>query len=100
VEKHARARHVTVRLRQQNAFVQLVIKDDGIGFDPDRHAARRIAKGGLGLLSMRERTTYAGGALKVQSAPGKGTTIGAEIPLGDGRRGRGKPANEIRATKP
>ena len=96
VEKHARARHVTVRLRQQNAFVQLVIKDDGIGFDPDRHAARRIAKGGLGLLSMRERTTCAGGALKVQSAPGKGTTIGAEIPLGDGPQGRGRLAIERR----
>ena len=38
VEKHARARHVTVRLTQQGAFVQLVINDDGIGFDPTRRA--------------------------------------------------------------
>src|SRR5439155_8185185 len=35
VEQHARARHVTVRLRQQGAFIQLAVNDDGIGFDPD-----------------------------------------------------------------
>jgi signal transduction histidine kinase len=92
VEKHARARHVTVRLRQQDAFVQLAIKDDGIGFDPDHHPARRKGKGGLDLFSMRERATYVGGALNVKSAPGKGTTVVAQIPLtnrkGGGSRNR------------
>ncbi|NOS69246.1 MAG: PAS domain-containing protein [Verrucomicrobia bacterium] len=67
VEKHARARHVTVCLRKQAAFVQLVINDNGIGFDPDHHPARRKGKGGLGLLGMRERATYVGGALKIKS---------------------------------
>ena len=47
---------------------QLAIKDDGIGFDPDHHPARRKGKGGLGLLSMRERATYVGGTLKIKSA--------------------------------
>ena len=81
VEKHARARHVTVRLRQQGAFVQLAINDDGIGFDPDHHPARRKGKGGLGLLSMRERATYVGGALKIKSVRGAGTEIEVRIPL-------------------
>jgi len=80
VEKHARARHVTVRLRQRT-FVQLVINDDGIGFDPEHHAARRKGKGGLGLLSMRERATYVGGAFKIKSVRGAGTKIEVLIPL-------------------
>jgi signal transduction histidine kinase len=83
VEKHARARHVTVRLRQR-AFIQLTINDDGIGFDPDHHADRRKGKGDLGLLSMRERATYVGGAFKIKSVRGAGTEIEVLIPLPPG----------------
>jgi PAS domain S-box-containing protein len=81
VEKHAGASHVTVQLTKQGDIVQLTINDDGIGFDPDHHPARRKRNGGLGLLGMRERATYVGGALNVKSAPGQGTTITAQIPL-------------------
>jgi PAS domain S-box-containing protein len=81
VEKHARARHVTVGLTQQGAFVQLAIKDDGLGFDPDHLPARRNGKSGLGLLSMSERATYVGGALQVKSAPRAGTEIEVRVPL-------------------
>jgi two-component system NarL family sensor kinase len=80
VEKHARARHVTVCLRQR-AFIQLTIHDDGIGFDPEHHAARRKGKGGLGLLTMRERATYVGGDFKIKSVRGAGTQIEVLIPL-------------------
>ena len=41
VEKHARARHVTVRLSQQNAFIRRVINDDEIDFDHDHRPGRR-----------------------------------------------------------
>jgi two-component system, NarL family, sensor kinase len=81
VEQHARAHHVTVCLRQQRDRIQLSITDDGIGFDPDRHPAKPNGKGGLGLLSVRERATSVGGALQVKSAPGQGTTIQAQIPF-------------------
>jgi PAS domain S-box-containing protein len=81
VEQHARARHIIVCLSQQGAFVQLVIKDDGIGFDPDHRPARRGGKGGLGLLSMRERATYLGGALTIKSVRRAGTEIDVRIPL-------------------
>ncbi len=80
VEQHARARHVTVRLRQRT-FIQLTIHDDGIGFDPEHHAARRKGKGGLGLLNMRERATYVGGDFKIKSVRGAGTEIEVLIPL-------------------
>jgi PAS domain S-box-containing protein len=80
VEHHAQARHVTVRLRRQAGFVQLSIKDDGIGFD-----AGRMAKGeggnGIGLLRMNERATYVGGTLKVKSIRGSGTEIVVRVPL-------------------
>jgi PAS domain S-box-containing protein len=56
VERHARARHVTVRLTKQDGFIQLTIKDDGVGFDLDHTAIVKEGKG-LGLLSMRERAT-------------------------------------------
>jgi len=87
VEQHARARNVTVQLKKLDAAVELEIHDDGIGFDPERHATRRKGKGGLGLLSMRERAMYAGGRLKIESFPRgglakAGTTIEVRIPFG------------------
>jgi len=81
VEKHARARHVTVCLEQQDDFVQLAVEDDGIGFDLDHPLAKRQGQGGLGLLSMRERVTYVGGALKIKSVRRAGTDIEVRIPL-------------------
>jgi signal transduction histidine kinase len=81
VEKHARARHVTVCLKQQGEFIRLAINDDGIGFNPNQHPARRKGKAGLGLLSMRERVAYVGGDLKVKSVRRAGTEIEASIPL-------------------
>ena len=80
VERHARARHVTVALRQSERCVQLVISDDGIGFDAEHHAARRKRKGVLGLVGMRERAAYVGGTLVIKSGPRAGTEIEVRIP--------------------
>lgn len=82
VEKHARARHVTVGLTQEGDFVQLTIKDDGIGFDMDQSPGRRKGKTDFGLLRMRERAAYVGGVLKVISLRRAGTTIEVQLPLG------------------
>jgi two-component system NarL family sensor kinase len=81
VEQHARARHVMVHLKQRGDTVQLTIKDDGIGFNPDHQASRRNGKGGLDLLGMRERATYVGGVLKIKSVRHAGTEIDVQIPL-------------------
>lgn len=81
VTQHARAQHVTVCLTLPGAFVQLAIKDDGIGFVPDQRPVRGKRHGGLGLLSMRERVTYVGGTLRVKSARRAGTEIEVRIPL-------------------
>lgn len=84
IEKHARARHVTVCLRPQGDFIQLAIRDDGSGFDPNSYLAQRKGKRGLGLLSMRERATYLGGTFKVKSGRRAGTEIEVCIPLSSG----------------
>ncbi len=81
VEQHAGARHVVVDLTRQGDFVGMTIKDDGIGFDPEPHPAGRKARGGLGLLGMRERARYVGGAFKLKSARRRGTEIEIRIPL-------------------
>jgi PAS domain S-box-containing protein len=93
VEKHARARGVSVCLTQSDNFLQLVINDDGVGFNPNHRANGRKGKGGLGLLGMRERATYVGGEFRIKSIRGAGTEIEVRIPLppkaakaGDARR--------------
>jgi len=80
VEKHARAREVTVTLRQSDAGVQLVISDDGIGFDAKQHAARRRGRDVLGLAGMRERAAYVGGILTIKSGRRAGTEIEVYVP--------------------
>ena len=81
VEKHARARNVTVLLTKPGNVVQLNIQDDGIGFDSKRHSSKRKGQGGLGLLGMSERATYVGGVLTIKSTRRGGTEIEIRIPL-------------------
>lgn len=72
--KHARARRVRLRLRQEGAEVGLLVTDDGVGFDP-----ARPHPGHLGLVSMRERLERLGGRLSLESAPGQGTRVEATL---------------------
>lgn len=81
VEKHARARHVTMELSELPGLVRMTIKDDGIGFDTEQHLIREKGAGGLGLLGMRERATYVGGVLAVRSQRRGGTEIEVRVPL-------------------
>ena len=61
-------------------------KDDGKSFQVDRVFHGKGRKH-LGLLGMRERLEMVGGSFEVESAPGKGTTIVAQIPPGNAARG-------------
>ena len=81
VEKHALARRVKVRLTKMGSLVRLTIQDDGTGFDAEHRRTRRPAKGGLGLLGMRERASYVGGEIKIKSGPRAGTEIEVRVPL-------------------
>jgi signal transduction histidine kinase len=87
--KHSGARRVGVDLGGAAGVVDLVIVDDGAGFDP------RLAdgKGGLGLVSMRERLRLVGGEIAIASKPGAGTSIVVRVPLGGaGPAGEALPA--------
>jgi signal transduction histidine kinase len=74
VRKHAAARRVSVRLCYADGAVRLTVADDGRGFDPG------AADGGYGLNGMRERVRQVGGTVEVDSAPGRGTKVSAEVP--------------------
>jgi len=76
VVKHAGAKTVSIVLQRGGDSVTAIVEDDGRGFDP---ASTRA--GALGLAGMRERVSLAGGRLQVESTPGAGTTLVAEIPL-------------------
>ena len=75
VVKHAGARRISVLLTRKNGSVAAVVEDDGRGFDPASTTR------GLGLAGMRERVALLGGRLQIESGPGTGSTLVAEVPL-------------------
>jgi signal transduction histidine kinase len=80
VARHAHARNVTVRILKTRAGVRLEIHDNGKSFPTERMLSAKHG-GRLGLLGMRERVEMVGGRFAIASAPGKGTTVTAEIPV-------------------
>ncbi len=84
VVRHARASHVEVNFEKLPGAISLKIKDNGKSFQP-QPALRSKQNQRLGLLGMRERLEMVGGSFSVESKPGNGTTIQAQIPLGNGR---------------
>ena len=98
VARHAHACRVEVSIQKLPDCICMKIKDDGKSFNVERALH---ANGGkrLGLLGMRERLEMIGGSFAVESAPGKGTTVQAQIPLGKTRAGGRKIAAGPRATK-
>jgi two-component system, chemotaxis family, CheB/CheR fusion protein len=76
VVRHARARKVGVIVERQGDRVKAIIEDDGLGFDVEE----ALRCGRLGLLGMRERVEMLDGHFAIESAPGKGTTVFADLP--------------------
>ena len=90
IEKHARAREVSISLAQQGDVISLRIEDNGIGLLTPVAAGKRTGKleanqlssqpGHYGITGMRERAEALGGHLALTSHPGKGTIVEACIP--------------------
>lgn len=78
--KHAKAKNVSVSVHGCDKSVEVLIQDDGVGFN----AASRVV--GLGLLGIEERVQELEGTLRINSQPGKGTTVRVQIPV---KRGEG-----------
>jgi len=88
VARHAQASLVEVNLKKLPNAICLKIKDNGKSFRVQR-ALHAKGNKHLGLLGMRERLEMVGGSFSVESAPGKGTTVRAQIPFANGRGGGG-----------
>lgn len=80
VARHARASRADVVLHRQPGRVVVVIEDDGIGFDVEK----AFEDAPVGLVGMRERCEMLGGRLRIESTPGAGTTVFAQIPMEQG----------------
>lgn len=80
VVRHAHARKVWLELHNSRNALELVVRDDGIGFDM-AGAEKRVDRDRLGLAGMHERTTTLGGQFKCKSTPGHGTELRAFFPL-------------------
>lgn len=77
VAEHSKADLVHFSLSKIGDKVQLVIRDNGQGFDVEEILSPESPERGFGLASMRERTEISGGVFAIKSAKGKGTTITA-----------------------
>lgn len=80
--KHARARHIFVRIRlEAPRQLSFSVTDDGVGFEQWSSNADISSGSGLGMKTMRERAENLGGSMNVDSLPGKGTTVEVSIPV-------------------
>ena len=73
--KHGNAKRAVVEVHEDGGEIHVSVRDDGVGFDPAVHTD------GFGLLGMHERVQLLDGLLRVDSAPGRGTTIEARLPV-------------------
>lgn len=93
--RHSGASVIRVELRRAGSSVRATVADDGAGF---RVAEREALHPCLGLFGIRERALYAGGAARVESTPGAGTTVVVEVPAGtDGEEARRWPSIVLHA---
>lgn len=77
--KHAQAQRILVNLVFDARRVQLIVRDDGRGFD--NQAAGNGRAGHFGLIGMQERAEQIGGTLSIQSTDGSGTEVVADVPI-------------------
>ena len=81
VVKHSHAKHVKVSIRKKKNNIQIIVEDDGVGFNPVEEAATAAINTKFGLFSIRERLEHFGGNIEIDSAPGKGCRITLIAPL-------------------
>jgi PAS domain S-box-containing protein len=83
VERHANARQIYVTLRELSGNLELMIRDDGAGFDLATAQARAPCDQTMGLRGMQERVALLGGDITITTARGQGTTIRVSLPISD-----------------
>jgi PAS domain S-box-containing protein len=81
VARHAKATFVEIGLHATNHELELVVRDNGAGFDSAQMGSSEMRRKHFGLVSMSERANLAGGKLDVESAPGQGTRLRVTLPI-------------------
>jgi signal transduction histidine kinase len=83
IVRYARANHVVVEINggETGEELEIVVRDDGVGFDVRSWHDRCAAAPGSGLAGMRERVQLLGGVFELASSPGRGTRVVAVLPL-------------------
>lgn len=76
VKHHAQTKHAAVQLTQRNNTLHIVVRDQGLGFDPSTVSLERF-----GLRGIRERARLFGGEARIESTTGEGTTVVVHLPL-------------------
>ena len=77
IVKHAAAKKVTLQLIKYPTYINLVIEDNGVGFNFEKIMEE---KKGIGMGNIFSRVDYLKGTIEIDSLPGKGTTVIIEIP--------------------
>jgi PAS domain S-box-containing protein len=81
VLRHAHAATVWVQVTQRDSGLQLVVQDDGVGFDVRTAMSRTGVNASLGLQGMQERAAALGGIVDIKSQHGNGVEVLASFPL-------------------
>lgn len=84
VARHARASRAWVRVAEMNSGLEIVVRDDGVGFESTEVTGRA---GHYGLIGLHERVRLMGGSFEVTSKPGQGTTLTLQLPITESAHG-------------
>ena len=79
--KHAKAKHIWVRMRSEGKLLHAIVQDDGVGFDKAAVLSTYEKRGSFGLLNIDERARLVGGQTDMESAIGKGTKVTIVVPI-------------------
>jgi two-component system CheB/CheR fusion protein len=81
VQKHAKATTATVSVRRTGQVAEILVEDDGVGFDVDQQSEESVLGPGFGLDSLSVQLESIGGELATDSSPGGGTRVLVRVPL-------------------
>ena len=81
IAKHGQTKQAEISLKKNDSTLVLKVADQGAGFDLTTVAVKREHKSGFGLFNIRQRIGYLGGEVRVESRPGRGTSVTLIVPL-------------------
>lgn len=81
ISKYAKAKNVWIQLTKKDGELNMLIRDDGVGFDPKSVSNDKVKASGYGLVNMQKRVARVKGSISIDSRLGEGTTIVVKIPF-------------------